>query len=169
MAKGKVHVWLTKEGLLKIEGWARDGLVDEQIAKNIGISRATLSNWKKKHPLITRALAKGKEVVDREVENALLKKALGYTYEEVITMRQEVEEDVFQDVEVKRIKKQVPPDTTAIIFWLKNRKQDTWRDRKEFDHSGEMKQTVEQTTDLSKLSVEELKQIENILKKTTDT
>ncbi|MBK5491680.1 hypothetical protein [Bacillus sp. TH13] len=169
MAKGKVHTWLTKEGLLKIEGWARDGLVDEQIAKNIGISRATLSNWKKKHPLITRALTKGKEVVDREVENALLKKALGYTYEEVITMRQEVEEDVFQDVEVKRIKKQVPPDTTAIIFWLKNRKQDTWRDRKEFDHSGEMKQTVEQTTDLSKLSVEELKQIENILKKTTDT
>ncbi|MCU5095034.1 hypothetical protein [Bacillus wiedmannii] len=169
MAKGKVQAWLTKEGLLKIEGWARDGLVDEQIAKNIGISRATLSNWKNKHPLITRALAKGKEVVDREVENALLKKALGYTYEEVITMRQEVEEDVFQDVEVKRIKKQVPPDTTAIIFWLKNRKQDTWRDRKEFDHSGEMKQTIEQTTDLSKLSVEELKQVETILKKTTDT
>lgn len=169
MAKGKVQAWLTKEGLLKIEGWARDGLVDEQIAKNIGISRATLSNWKNKHPLITRALAKGKEVVDREVENALLKKALGYTYEEVITMRQEVEEDVFQDVEVKRIKKQVPPDTTAIIFWLKNRKQDTWRDRKEFDHSGEMKQTIEQTTDLSKLSVEELKQVETILKKTTDS
>lgn len=169
MAKGKVQAWLTKEGLLKIEGWARDGLVEEQIAKNIGVSRSTLSNWKNKHPLITRALAKGKEVVDREVENALLKKALGYTYEEVITMRQEVEEDVYEDVEVKRIKKQVPPDTTAIIFWLKNRKQDTWRDRKEFDHTGEMKQTVEHTTDLGQYTVEELKQLEAIIKKPTDT
>ncbi|PEQ68950.1 hypothetical protein [Bacillus cereus] len=166
MAKGKVQAWLTNEGLLKIEGWARDGLVDEQIAKNIGISRATLSNWKKKHPLITRTLAKGKEVVDREVENALLKKALGYTYEEVITMRQEVEEDVFQDVEVKRIKKQVPPDTTAIIFWLKNRKQDTWRDRREIDHSGEMTQNIEQKIDLSHMTDEEL---EKALKKYGNT
>ncbi|MDA4083837.1 hypothetical protein [Bacillus cereus] len=169
MAKGKVHTWLTKEGLLKIEGWARDGLVDEQIAKNIGISRATLSNWKKKHPLITRALARGKEVVDREVENALLKRALGYTYEEVTVLRQEVEEGVFESVEAKRVKRQVPPDTTALIFWLKNRKPDTWRDRREIDHSGEMKQTIEQKTDLSKLSVEELKQIETILRKSTDT
>lgn len=94
-----MQAWLTKEGLLKIEGWARDGLVDEQIAKNIGISRATLSNWKNKHPLITRALARGKEVVDREVENALLKRALGYTYEEVTVLRQEVEEGVFESVE----------------------------------------------------------------------
>ncbi|MGN4759901.1 hypothetical protein ACTFRK_29195 [Bacillus cereus group sp. MYBK227-2] len=169
MAKGKVHVWLTKEGLLKIEGWARDGLVDEQIAKNIGISRATLSNWKKKHPLITRALARGKEVVDREVENALLKRALGYTYEEVTVLRQEVEEGVFESVEAKRVKRQVPPDTTALIFWLKNRKPDTWRDRREIDHSGEMKQTVEQTTDLTKYTVEELKQLEAILKKSTDS
>ncbi|KIQ83542.1 phage protein [Bacillus sp. L_1B0_8] len=169
MAKGKVHTWLTKEGLLKIEGWARDGLVDEQIAKNIGISRATLSNWKKKHPLITRALARGKEVVDREVENALLKRALGYTYEEVTVLRQEVEEGVFESVEAKRVKRQVPPDTTALIFWLKNRKPDTWRDRREIDHSGEMKQTVEQTTDLTKYTVEELKQLEAILKKSTDS
>lgn len=82
MAKGKFSEWLTPEGLLIIEGWARDGLIDEQIAKNIGISRSTLSVWKTKYPDISDALKKGKEVVDREVENALLKRALGYRYTE---------------------------------------------------------------------------------------
>ena len=45
MKKGKVHPWLTKKGLLKIEGWARDGLKEEQIAYNMGVRRSTLSNW----------------------------------------------------------------------------------------------------------------------------
>lgn len=46
MAKGKYEYWLTPEGLLKLEGWARDGLTDEQIAHNMGISRSTLNKWK---------------------------------------------------------------------------------------------------------------------------
>ena len=163
MKKGKVHPWLTKEGLLKIEGWARDGLIEEQIAHNMGVSRSTLSDWKNKHPLIIQALAKGKEVSDREVENALFKRATGYTYEEITVEREKVDGE-FQSIETKRVKRQVPPDTTAIIFWLKNRKTDVWRDRREIDHSGEMKQTVVERKDLSNLSVEELKQIESILK-----
>ncbi|MDK9899831.1 transposase, partial [Klebsiella pneumoniae] len=80
MAKGKYLEWLTKEGLLKIEGWARDGLTDEQIAEKIGIQRQTLYDWKKKYSDISYALKKGKEVIDRQVENALLKRALGYEY-----------------------------------------------------------------------------------------
>ena len=87
---GKYHDWITEEGLLKIEGWARDGLTDEQIAHNMGISPSTLYEWKKKYPEISEALKKGKEVVDREVENALLKRALGYEYEEV---KQIIEKD----------------------------------------------------------------------------
>lgn len=79
----KYDDWLTKEGLLKIEGWARDGLTDEQIAKNMGIGLRTLYGWKKEHLQISHALKKGKEVVDRQVENALLKRALGYKYKEV--------------------------------------------------------------------------------------
>ena len=47
MGKIKAHPWLTKEGLLKMEGWARDGLIDEQIAHNMGVTRSTLSNWRK--------------------------------------------------------------------------------------------------------------------------
>ncbi len=82
MAKGKYEYWLTPEGLLKLEGWARDGLTDEQIAKNIGINPATLYDWKKKYDEISKTLKRGKEVVDRQVENALLKRALGYSYNE---------------------------------------------------------------------------------------
>ena len=77
MAKGKYQDWIEPEGLFKIEGWARDGLTDEQIALNIGINPATLYDWKKKYDEISKALKRGKEVVDRQVENALLKRALG--------------------------------------------------------------------------------------------
>ena len=78
MAKGKYEYWLTPEGLLKLEGWARDGLTDEQIAENAGINPATLYVWKKKYPEISENLKRGQEVVDRQVENALQKRALGY-------------------------------------------------------------------------------------------
>lgn len=76
MAKGKYQQWLEPEGLTLLEGWARDGLTDEQIAGNIGINPATLYDWKGKFPEISEALKKGKEVVDYQVENALLLKAL---------------------------------------------------------------------------------------------
>ena len=59
-----------------LEGWARDGLTEEQIANNMGIGRTTLYEWKQKEPNIANTLKKGKEVVDFEVENALLKNAL---------------------------------------------------------------------------------------------
>lgn len=98
MAKGKYQRWLEPDGLLLLEGWARDGLTDEQIASNCGITAKTLYEWKNAHGEICEALKKGKEVVDYEVENALLKKALG-------------------------------GDTTAQIFWLKNRRPDKWRDK----------------------------------------
>lgn len=87
MAKGKYEYWLSKEGLLLIEGWARDGLTDEQIAHNMGISRSTLNEWRKKYSDISDTLKRGKEVVDRQVENALLKRALGYDCIEVIRER----------------------------------------------------------------------------------
>ena len=68
MAKGKYKKWLKPENLLLIEGWARDGLVDEQIAHNMGIACCTLYEWKNKYAEIDETLKKGKEVVDLEVE-----------------------------------------------------------------------------------------------------
>ena len=132
---GKYCDWITEEGLLKIEGWARDGLTDEQISHNIGIHPSTLYEWQKKHPEISEALKKGKEVIDRQVENALLKRALGYEYEEV---KQIIEKDE-KGKDRKRIEKTVKkviPDTTAQIFWLKNRKPHEWRDKRDIEHSG---------------------------------
>lgn len=76
MAKGKYQRWLEPDGLQLLEGWARDGLTDEQIAHNMGCSRSTLNDWRNKYPDISNALKKGKEVVDYEVENALLASAL---------------------------------------------------------------------------------------------
>ena len=128
---GKYHEWLTEEGLTKLGGWARDGLTDEQIAKNIGISRSTLSEWKKKHPDILDTLKKNKEVADIQVENALFKRALGYEYEEVKTLIEEV--DGKKKKKVEKTKKHVPADVSAGIFWLRNRKGKTWSNKDDIE------------------------------------
>ena len=125
MAKGKYEYWLSPDGLLRLEAYARDGLTDEQIAHNMGISPATLYNYKRDHLEILEALKKGKEVVDIQVENALLKRALGYSYEE---KKVEVSEE---GTKVTKTIKEVVPDTTAQIFWLKNRRPDRWRDKQD--------------------------------------
>lgn len=126
VAKGKYQEWLTKEGLLRLQGWARDGLSDEQIAANMGITDSTFYEWKKKYSEISEALKEGKDAVDRQVENALLKSALGYKYDEVT---KELRDDEL--VVTKVVHKEVQPNTTAQIFWLKNRKRLEWRDRVE--------------------------------------
>lgn len=72
----KINEWLEKDKLILLQGWARDGLTNEQIANNIGISAKTLYEWKNKSSKICDTLKKGREVVDFEVENALLKNAL---------------------------------------------------------------------------------------------
>lgn len=124
MAKGKYQEWLEPDGLLLLEGWARDGLTDEQLAEKMGCGVRTLYDWKERFPQISQALKKGKEVVDLQVENALLKRALGYEYiEERIEVSDKDGRKVIQTT------KTVPPDTTAQIFWLKNRRPDKWREK----------------------------------------
>lgn len=129
MAKGKYQRWLEPDGLILLEGWARDGLTDEQIAHNCGCGVRTLYDWKEKHSQISQALKKGKEVVDREVENALLKRALGYEYEEK-RIKQSGD-----GIEKTITKKHVSPDVTAIIYWLKNRMPERYRDKPEPKHA----------------------------------
>ncbi|GAB7387374.1 helix-turn-helix domain-containing protein [Bacillaceae bacterium] len=156
MAKGKYHKWITKSGLQQIEDWARMGLTDEQMAHNMGINVATLYEWKNRFPEIVEAQKRGKEVVDQQVENALLKRALGYEYEEITY-------DADGKI-IKRVKKEVVPDTTAQIFWLKNRKPDVWRDRRNLEHTGKDGGAIEianmSTSELKKLAQELLEEEE---------
>lgn len=136
MAKGKYEKWLEPESLILLEGWARDGLTDEQIAHNMGVTARTLYLWKEKYIQIFQALKKGKEIVDIQVENALLKRALGYEYtEEKVEISEKDGRKVTQTV------KHVAPDTTAQIFWLKNRRPEKWRS--EPRESGSAAQTDE--------------------------
>lgn len=139
----KYDEWLDGDGLLKIQGWARDGLSEEQIAHNMGIARVTLSEWKKKFPVLSDTIKKGKEVVDREVENAMLKRALGYEYDEVT--QEPVEDKETGEVQMrvtKRVTKQIAPDVTAQIFWLKNRKPAEFRDKRGVELSGHVELPV---------------------------
>ena len=145
MAKGKYEQWKTPEGLLKLEGWARDGLTDEQIAKALKVSPSTLYDWENKYPEISEALKKGKEIVDRKVENALLERALGGIYQLKKTFKVR---EKYYDKNGKLCEKEhletgidevfIPGDTTAQIFWLKNRKPDVWRDKRDVEVSDNM-------------------------------
>jgi hypothetical protein len=186
MAKGKYEYWLTPEGLLKLEAWARDGLTDEQIAQNMDIDSATLYRWKKRYCEICESLKRGKEIVDIQVENALLKRALGYSYNEdkYISVPMDLAEYTekleqymnmykfkhpeatdselmlvrerfpkTKEVLAERKVKEIVPDTTAQIFWLKNRCPDRWRDKQDVAVEGSMKVT----NPYDELSVEELR------------
>lgn len=128
MAKSK---WEQVEGkLVLVEGWARDGLTDEQIAGNLGISKDTFYKYKKQYPDFSESLKRGKEIIDYEVENALLKKALGYEY---IETTKELKGDKL--IITKEVTKQVIPDTTAQIYWLNNRKPKQWKNRRSEEES----------------------------------
>lgn len=257
----KYSEWITEEGLTRIEGWALDGLADKQIAENIGVAYSTFREWVKKFPALSASLKKSKDVADRQVENALFKRAIGYEYTEVTKERivdtgqkkrhegqseltqeqwemakayfrfhcaycgQEDEltkdhldplnnkgsltvsnvvpacrscnsskkdhqwlawfqkrkfynrdrakkitdyidfvlsmpskPDILKDtslVVTKEVTKQVAPDTGAAAFWLKNRKPETWRDKKETELSG----NVSVSNPFADLTTEELRKL----------
>ena len=124
MAKSKweSHV---KDKLVLIEGWARDGLTDEQVAKNLGIAYSTFREYKNKYSALSTSLKKGKEVADYEVENALFNRATGYYYDEVKK----------GPTGTITTTKHIPGDVGAMAFWLKNRRPDKWRDRIKEDNT----------------------------------
>lgn len=124
-----------------ISGWAKDGLSNEQIAFNIGISPSTLYEWKKKYPEISEAMRVNKEIADRHVENAHYRNATGYDYYEEVAATEKV---VIYDSNGKRKKETVKPvtlrllrhkpaETTAQINWLKNRKPGEWSEKRASD------------------------------------
>lgn len=130
--------WTTEDGLLRIKGWARDGLTDKDIAtKKIGIGERTFTDWKKKHKAIPAALKEGRAPVDTEIEDSMVRSAKGFKVKEkkafkVKTTKKkdgmEITEEHMEVVEVERF---VDPVVVAQIFWLKNRKPEYWKDKRE--------------------------------------
>lgn len=130
MAYQKMEAWETPKGLDILRGLARRGLSDEDIAKSIGINKTTLYRWKAKSADISNALKEGKLVADLAVESALFKKAIGFTVTDTKTtsfLDKETGELVEGKAEVTT--KHVLPDTLAMMFWLKNRRPDLWKDK----------------------------------------
>lgn len=151
MAKARYHAWLTEEGLNRLKGWKRNGLTDEQIAHNMGISPATLYNWQKNHIEILEALKIGKEDADLQVENALFKSACGYDYEEITEeLKWDQKTRSYVMKVTKKLTKHQPPSNTAQIFWLKNRRAENWRDKVENNI------TLNEDTDVLSKAFEEL-------------
>ena len=121
--------WITEDGLLVIKGWARDGLTDQDIAKNMGIGYSTFSEWKVKFTEITEALKKGRRPIIVEVEDTFLEKKLtGYFIDEEIS---EVTKhpNGTKTEHRKKMRRWIPPDTTAMIFYFKCKKPKQYNDR----------------------------------------
>ena len=154
--KPQADDWLTDKGLTLLQGWARQGLSNEQISNNIGIHASTFYRWQSMYSDIREAIKKGKAVVDFEVENALLKRALGYEKEKTRTyLKDDGTGQKTKHVEVT--KEHVPPDPTAMIFWLKNRKPNEWNERHNINHTGNIKYT----NNFDNITTDELKRIAN--------
>ena len=130
-ATGKYSEWLSEDGLKVVRGWARDGYSDIQIAKNMGISKATYYDWKSKYSDFSDAIKKGRAPVVVELEDALYKAGIGYEYKEVteeITQTGEGE-NAIQVKHRREVTRHIAPNVTALIFALKNLKKNKFKDR----------------------------------------
>lgn len=185
--RNKYHTHVEPK-LLLIEAWARDGLIDEDIAKKLGVAYSTFRKYRDEQEALSAALKRGKEVADVEVENALFKRATGYEFTEKKYVSAEMSEDEYdiqRQIAVNKYKlehpeatmtelravelgvskykmvlveektKEVSPDVTAQIFWLKNRRPDKWRDKQDIQHSGSM----DMNNPMKGLTTEELRKL----------
>lgn len=130
--KEPLKYWSSPDGLERIAGWARDGLTIDEIAEQMGTVRRTLNRWRGKNMQIQEAIAQNKDVADRKVEGALIKSALGYEYTETKTTV-EIGADGERRQKVEKYERYSKPDTMAMLFYLKNRKPEVWRDSQQLD------------------------------------
>jgi len=131
---------------LLAEDFARRGMIDVEIAKNLGIHVDSLYNYQKKYIEFFEAIKRGKAPVDIEVENALLKRARGYDYEEAMVEykpgKGEKGEEKAMPTVIRKTKKQVIPDTIAQIFWLTNRRPKLWKHKKDVALTGNLNMKI---------------------------
>ena len=141
MAAGRPHENLYEkyhigEKLEQIEIWCRNGSIDKDIAKKLHIGLTTFYKIKKEFPELNEVLKKNKDYADNLVENALFKTALGFEYEETTQELRVGKDGVATPVLIKKTKKFMSPNITAQIYWTKNRRPETWRDKQIVEHEG---------------------------------
>lgn len=136
--KPKYEKWLQPENLILIEGWRRDGLSNEQIAKNMGIYVSTLYSWLEKYKELKEAYKKGDEVSTYEIENKLYKSAIGYDIEEMDIQETEYP-DGTKTITKRKHRRHVPASIAAQIFILKNRRPNKWKDKPTVEDMEEIK------------------------------
>jgi hypothetical protein len=107
---------------------ALEGLIDTEIARKLGVSETTFYEFQKNHPEFTEAIRLGKIPKNQEVEQAALKSALGFTYEEVTTEFEKGLDGKPVPVKTRKTTKYIPPNPTGYRFWLMNRMPEDWRD-----------------------------------------
>ena len=116
---------------------AKRGYTDAQMAKALGVDRATLHRWCKRYPELKEASEDGKEIADDVIVDSLYNRAKGHTIKDKKILKNP-DGSVRQEI----TEREVSPDTTACIFWLKNRRPKEWRDKHDVEHSGEVEQSV---------------------------
>lgn len=115
------------------------GATDGDMADTLGVNEATINRWKKDHPEFCESLKKGKRIADTVIANALYERAKGAEWVEEVGIKckdvtwEDGKKVEREHVEVVELRKAAPPDTTACIFWLKNRDPKNWRDKQEVE------------------------------------
>ncbi len=139
-----------------IAGWCRNGSTDKEIAKALKIGYSTFNKYKTLHQELVEALKSNKDIADTNVESALYSRAIGHKWTEQVLVGKGDKKKVLT------IEKELPPDVTAQIFWLKNRKPKEWSDKKNIDHTSSdksMSPKEPDPIDYDKLSISALKEI----------
>ena len=106
------------------------GATDKELADFFERTESTINNWKKAHPDFLDSIKRGREIADGDVADRLYRRAMGYSHKAV-----KIFNDQGAPLEVEYTE-HYPPDTTACIFWLKNRQKGKWRDKQEVEQSG---------------------------------
>lgn len=140
------------------------GATDKHLADFFGVHESTINNWKKEYTEFLESIKRGKEQADVEIAQSLFKKAKGFHQKvlKAFKVRNTINgEGSTESIEIAEDELYFPPDTTAIIFWLKNRQPELWRDKQEIE--GNINTTNQ--VDLSKLDAETLRKLKDSQKK----
>lgn len=138
------------------------GATDDELADFFEVSTRTIYRWKNTHEDFCQALKIGKDLADNRVERSLYNKAVGFYFTEQQAIKVK-KGQYLEEVKVVDVEKYTAPDTTAMIYWTKNRKKQEWRDRVE--HTGEDGAPLNSGFNLSGLSKEDLNDLVGILAK----